>query len=146
VLLLPASTCGRCVDDVVTNQIDFPKTPHSAPLRGFLFPPRRHAPLHSQGDASMAQAAPLVVLYEHPDWFRPLFHELDRRGTSYVRLHADEQTFDPQTQPRARTSSLTSAHCSELRKGRQAESLSLQGSPRELTLILWRGDLSGRPL
>src|SRR5688572_22458267 len=35
------------------------------------------------------------ILYEHPDWYRPLFDELDRRGTSYVKLHADTHAFDP---------------------------------------------------
>jgi hypothetical protein len=38
---------------------------------------------------------PLAVFYEHPDWFRPLFAELDRRGIPYVPLHADEHRFDP---------------------------------------------------
>jgi glutathione synthase/RimK-type ligase-like ATP-grasp enzyme len=38
---------------------------------------------------------PLVVFYEHPDWFRPLFAELERRGIPHVRLHADAHTFDP---------------------------------------------------
>jgi biotin carboxylase len=31
---------------------------------------------------------PLAVYYEHPDWFRPLFAELDRRGIPYARLDA----------------------------------------------------------
>ena len=31
---------------------------------------------------------PLAIYYEHPDWFRPLFAELDRRGTPYLKLHA----------------------------------------------------------
>ena len=26
----------------------------------------------------------IAIFYEHPDWFRPLFAELDRRGTPYV--------------------------------------------------------------
>jgi hypothetical protein len=38
---------------------------------------------------------PLAIFYEHPDWFRPLFAELDRRGIPYVTLHADEHRFDP---------------------------------------------------
>jgi len=38
---------------------------------------------------------PLAIFFEHPDWFRPLFAELDRRGVPYVRLHADEHHFDP---------------------------------------------------
>lgn len=35
------------------------------------------------------------ILYEHPEWFRPLFAELERRGLQYKRLHASEHTFDP---------------------------------------------------
>lgn len=37
---------------------------------------------------------PLAVYYEHPDWFRPLFAELERRGVPHVRLHAGEHAFD----------------------------------------------------
>ena len=37
----------------------------------------------------------LAIWYEHPDWFRPLFDELDRRGTPYVKLHAGSHRFDP---------------------------------------------------
>jgi glutathione synthase/RimK-type ligase-like ATP-grasp enzyme len=42
---------------------------------------------------------PIAVYYEHPDWFRPLFAELDRRGLPYVRLAADEHVFDPLDKP-----------------------------------------------
>jgi glutathione synthase/RimK-type ligase-like ATP-grasp enzyme len=38
---------------------------------------------------------PLAVYYEHPDWFRPLFAELDRRGIAHARLHAGTHRFDP---------------------------------------------------
>jgi hypothetical protein len=37
---------------------------------------------------------PIAVYYEHPDWFRPLFDELDRRGVPYVRLDAANHRFD----------------------------------------------------
>lgn len=37
---------------------------------------------------------PLAVFYEHPDWFRPLFAELDRRGLSYVPLDAGAHHYD----------------------------------------------------
>ena len=36
----------------------------------------------------------LAVYYEHPDWFRPLFAELDRRGTPYVHLKAASHAYD----------------------------------------------------
>lgn len=38
---------------------------------------------------------PLGIFYEHPDWYRPLFQELDRRGVHYEALHADDHTYDP---------------------------------------------------
>jgi glutathione synthase/RimK-type ligase-like ATP-grasp enzyme len=37
----------------------------------------------------------LGIYYEHPDWYRPLFEELDRRGVPYDALHADAHRFDP---------------------------------------------------
>ncbi len=38
---------------------------------------------------------PIAIYYEHPDWFRPLFAELDRRGTEYVKLDARRHFYDP---------------------------------------------------
>ena len=38
---------------------------------------------------------PIGVYHEHPDWFRPLFAELDRRGTPYQRIDAGAHRFDP---------------------------------------------------
>jgi len=38
---------------------------------------------------------PIAIYHEHPDWFRPLFAELDRREIRYVRLDAAAHTFDP---------------------------------------------------
>lgn len=35
------------------------------------------------------------ILYEHPEWFKPLFEELDRRGVPYDRIHAARHRFDP---------------------------------------------------
>ena len=48
-------------------------------------------------------APPLAVYYEHPDWFRPLFAELDRRGVAHDRLHASTHLYDPaeRTSPHA---------------------------------------------
>lgn len=37
----------------------------------------------------------LGIYYEHPDWFRPLFQELDRRGVPYAPIHADRHQYDP---------------------------------------------------
>lgn len=41
------------------------------------------------------QPLPLAIYYEHPEWFVPLFAELDRRGIAYDRLLAHEHLFDP---------------------------------------------------
>jgi RimK-like ATP-grasp domain len=38
---------------------------------------------------------PIAIYYEHPHWFKPLFAELDRRGTPYVRVNAEQHHFDP---------------------------------------------------
>ncbi len=43
----------------------------------------------------MTTRAPIAIYHEHPDWFRPLFSELDRRDVPYVRLDAGRHTFDP---------------------------------------------------
>ena len=39
---------------------------------------------------------PIAVFHEHPDWFRPLFAELTRRGLPHVALDAAAHGFDPQ--------------------------------------------------
>lgn len=36
----------------------------------------------------------IAIYYEHPDWFRPLFAELDRRGTPYLRIDASRHQYD----------------------------------------------------
>ena len=38
---------------------------------------------------------PIAIYYEHPDWFRPLFAELDRRRTPYVLIEASRHQYDP---------------------------------------------------
>jgi len=43
---------------------------------------------------------PIAIYYEHPQWFKPLFHELDRRETPYIRVNAGEHSFDPFEPPR----------------------------------------------
>src|SRR6185503_15122157 len=37
----------------------------------------------------------LAILYEHPDWFRPLFAALDRRGLAYEAIRLTDHVFDP---------------------------------------------------
>jgi hypothetical protein len=42
-----------------------------------------------------APDGPIAIYYEHPDWFKPLFAELDRREIQYVRLDATSHYYDP---------------------------------------------------
>lgn len=41
----------------------------------------------------------LAVVYEHPDWFEPLFAALDRHGVSYVKVPLAGHGFDPAASP-----------------------------------------------
>lgn len=47
----------------------------------------------------MPNPLPIAIYYEQPNWFKPLFAELDRRGTPYVKLHAVEHSFSPADHP-----------------------------------------------
>jgi hypothetical protein len=38
---------------------------------------------------------PIAIYYEHPDWFRPLFAELEARRIDYVKLKASCHSYDP---------------------------------------------------
>lgn len=44
----------------------------------------------------------LVVLFEHPEWQKPLFAALDRRGLAYVPYDLKRAAFDPDLLPQAR--------------------------------------------
>jgi ribosomal protein S6-L-glutamate ligase RimK-like protein len=43
----------------------------------------------------MTDGKHIAIYYEHPEWFKPLFAELERRNIAYERLLAHEHTFDP---------------------------------------------------
>lgn len=43
----------------------------------------------------------LVVLFEHPEWQKPLFSALDRRGVRYAAFDLKAGAFDPDAAPRA---------------------------------------------
>ena len=43
----------------------------------------------------MPTLKPIAIYYEHPDWFKPLFAELDRRGVAYERVDAAAHCWDP---------------------------------------------------
>ena len=38
---------------------------------------------------------PIAVYYEHPDWFRPLFQQLDERGANWLKIDARHHYYDP---------------------------------------------------
>ena len=42
---------------------------------------------------------PIGVLYEHPEWFKPLFATLDRRGLPWVPVAAEALSWDPTEPP-----------------------------------------------
>lgn len=42
---------------------------------------------------------PIAIYYEQQHWFKPLFAELDRRGTSYVKLDATSHAFAIEEHP-----------------------------------------------
>lgn len=50
---------------------------------------------HNKGKGHAVNGNKIGIYYEHPRWFEPLFAEMDRRGTPYIRLHAPEHFFDP---------------------------------------------------
>ncbi len=39
--------------------------------------------------------AELAIYYEHPEWFRPLFAALDRRGLDWTAIPIQDHVFDP---------------------------------------------------
>ena len=47
----------------------------------------------------MPNQLPIAIYYEQPHWFKPLFAELDRRGTPYVVLSAVDHTWSPDDHP-----------------------------------------------
>jgi len=48
---------------------------------------------------SSRQSLPIAIYYEQPNWFKPLFAELDRRGANYVKLDAVEHSYGPEDRP-----------------------------------------------
>src|SRR5260370_25838664 len=37
---------------------------------------------------------PIAIYYEHPDWFRPLFQQLDERGVNWLKIEARNHYYD----------------------------------------------------
>jgi hypothetical protein len=52
----------------------------------------------SPTNGGSVQAAPLSkpigIYYEHPDWYRPLFQQLDARGVNWMKIHAGAHSYD----------------------------------------------------
>nr|WP_063571377.1 alpha-L-glutamate ligase [Luteibacter rhizovicinus] len=42
----------------------------------------------------MSDALSLAIVYEHPEWFKPLFSALDRRGVAYQAIRFEDHGFD----------------------------------------------------
>ena len=42
-----------------------------------------------------SEPSPIAIYYEHPDWFRPLFAELERRGMPYLAIQAGRHQYEP---------------------------------------------------
>jgi hypothetical protein len=49
--------------------------------------------------AELSLQKPIAIYYEQPNWFKPLFAELDRRGTNYIKLDAVEHSYTPDDHP-----------------------------------------------
>jgi hypothetical protein len=45
-----------------------------------------------------APTKPIAIYYEHPDWFRPLFAELERRKTPHILIDARRHGYDAASQ------------------------------------------------
>src|SRR2546426_11864996 len=37
---------------------------------------------------------PIAIYYEHPDWFRPLFQQMDERGANWLKIEARHHYYD----------------------------------------------------
>jgi glutathione synthase/RimK-type ligase-like ATP-grasp enzyme len=48
-----------------------------------------------RGQISRAAMHQLAIVYDHPDWFAPLFAALDRAGIDYLAVPTDGHGFDP---------------------------------------------------
>ena len=46
----------------------------------------------------MSSENPIAIYHEHPDWFRPVFKELERRGLPFVRIDPRRHWYDTSAQ------------------------------------------------
>ena len=74
----------------------------------------------------------LAVLYEHPEWFAPLFAALDRRGIDYVRAVAPTAIGTRPTRRRPPAWCSTASPCRASCRGRRAPDLPRHRAARPL--------------
>lgn len=62
-----------------------------------------HPAIEGAEDAAGASrlTPPLAFLFEHPQWFEPIFRELERRGTPFAKLYGPDHLYaiDPASRP-----------------------------------------------
>jgi len=56
--------------------------------------PRRRRPA-SDDTVTETMTRPIAILFEHPEWFKPLFAELERRDVAYDAIDLARHSFDP---------------------------------------------------
>src|ERR1035437_5176181 len=83
---------ARHNDDLTQAEQPGPTPPILHGSGAFLLSPLLSA---SAAVTQPKQYKPIAIYHEHPDWFRPLFEELDRRGLPFVRLDAAAHVWDP---------------------------------------------------
>jgi hypothetical protein len=48
----------------------------------------------SSNGSGLGQERPIAVYYEHPDWFRPLFQQLDKLDANWLKVDARHHSYD----------------------------------------------------
>src|SRR6202453_946167 len=56
---------------------------------------KRGCMTHEHTDRADPLSKPIGIYYEHPDWFRPLFAQLDARGANWTKIDARNHTYNP---------------------------------------------------
>jgi hypothetical protein len=54
----------------------------------------------SSNGNGIRQDKPIAVYYEHPDWFRPLFQQLDRLDANWLKVDARHHSYDATSRER----------------------------------------------
>src|SRR5256885_1636427 len=49
---------------------------------------------HKTNGIGYGSEKPMAIYYEHPDWFRPLFEQLDERGVPWQKIDARHHSYD----------------------------------------------------